>query len=55
MTATLTPPGVRIGTMIAQARKDAGLSQMELAEKLDVNQATISSWESLADWLAKRP
>ncbi len=33
------------GEMLKNARKKANLSQKDLAEKLDVHQATISVWE----------
>ena len=35
----------KIGNKIAQLRKQAGLSQEELAEKADVARQTVSKWE----------
>jgi len=35
-----------IPTLLKQGRRDAGLSQAELAEKVGVTQPTISRWES---------
>ena len=34
-----------LGTGLAQAMKNKGFSQAQLAEKLDVNQRTVSAWE----------
>jgi len=31
---------------VAKYRKKSGLTQIELAEKLDISQSTLSSWES---------
>ena len=36
----------KTGRLIAQIRKEAGLSQKQLAEKLGVSNATISKWET---------
>ena len=35
-----------LGERIAQARKQAGLSQEQLGEKLGVSRQAISKWES---------
>lgn len=35
-----------IGARIRQYRKDRGLSQMDLARRLDTRQAEVSSWEN---------
>lgn len=35
-----------LGENIKRARKDAGVTQKELAEKLDVYQKDISRWEN---------
>ena len=39
-------PGMDIGAMIEQARREAGLTQSELAERSGTSQATISAYES---------
>lgn len=36
---------VNIGERIKSARKNAGLTQRELGEKLGVSEKTVSSWE----------
>ena len=35
----------RIGKVIAEVRKQVGLTQKELAEKIGVSDKTISKWE----------
>ncbi|MBR2731020.1 MAG: helix-turn-helix transcriptional regulator, partial [Clostridia bacterium] len=35
-----------IGERIAQFRKDAGLSQEQLAERLGVSRQSVSKWET---------
>lgn len=35
----------RIGKFIAEVRKQVGLTQKELAEKIGVSDKTISKWE----------
>ncbi|MCP3963126.1 MAG: helix-turn-helix domain-containing protein [bacterium] len=37
---------LRVGEMIRQARRKQGLAQAELAGRLNVSQATVSSWET---------
>lgn len=37
---------VRIGKFIAQRRRDVGLTQMQLAEKLDITDRAVSKWET---------
>ena len=37
---------VQIGKFIAQRRRDVGLTQMQLAEKLDITDIAVSKWES---------
>ena len=39
-------PELRIGTLLAQARKDRGYSQERLATLLDVDKSTVSHWET---------
>lgn len=36
----------RIGKFIAERRKEKGMTQEELAQKLDINNKTISRWET---------
>ncbi|MBQ2063387.1 MAG: helix-turn-helix transcriptional regulator, partial [Firmicutes bacterium] len=36
----------RIGAFIRQTRKEAGLTQEQLAEKLGVSQKSVSRWET---------
>ena len=36
---------VKTGLLIAQIRKDKGYTQKELAEKINVSNATVSKWE----------
>ncbi len=36
---------LNIGTFIAQRRRDAGLTQMQLAEKLGITDRAVSKWE----------
>ena len=36
----------QLGTKIAKARRDAGLTQMEFADRLYVTRQTVSRWES---------
>lgn len=36
----------QLGTKIAKARRDAGLTQMEFADRLFVTRQTVSRWES---------
>ena len=35
----------KIGNFIAKSRKDKGLTQKELADKLDLSEKTICKWE----------
>ena len=37
---------VQIGKFIAQRRRDVGLTQMQLAEKLDITDRAVSKWET---------
>lgn len=37
---------IKIGHFIAQKRKEIGLTQMQLAEKLDITDRAISKWET---------
>lgn len=37
---------MNIGNSLFQARKKCGLSQEEVAEKLDVSRQTVSKWET---------
>ena len=37
---------MRLGNHLFQARKKAGLSQEEVAEKLGVSRQTVSKWET---------
>ena len=37
---------VKIGTFIAKCRKDANLTQMQLAEKLNITDRAVSKWET---------
>ena len=37
---------VKIGKFIAQRRRDVGLTQMQLAEKLDITDRAVSKWET---------
>ena len=37
---------VKIGKFIAKCRKDIGLTQMELAEKLNITDRAVSKWEN---------
>lgn len=37
---------MRIGDLIKKKRKDAGLTQDELAKRLNVTKSTLSKWES---------
>ncbi len=37
---------IKIGRFIAQCRKDAGLTQMQLAERLGVTDRAVSKWEN---------
>ena len=37
---------LKIGKFIAEKRKQAGLTQMELAEKLNITDRAISKWET---------
>lgn len=37
---------VKTGLLIAQIRKDKGYTQKELAEKINVSNATVSKWET---------
>lgn len=37
---------MRIGDLIKKKRRDAGLTQDELAKRLDVTKSTLSKWES---------
>ena len=36
---------IKIGKFIAQCRKKAGLTQMQLAEKLNMSDKSVSKWE----------
>ncbi len=36
----------KIGTFIAQCRKEKGLTQMQLAEKLEITSQAVSKWET---------
>ena len=36
---------VKIGRLIARARREKSLTQRELAEKLEVSNRTVSKWE----------
>jgi len=36
----------RIGKFIATCRKEKGLTQMQLAEKLDITNRAVSKWET---------
>ena len=42
------------GSRLAQARKDAGLTQAELGEKLGLSQRAIANWE-LRETTSLRP
>lgn len=42
----LQTPISDLGRMIRDARKDAGMRQDELADRLSVSQGTVSRWES---------
>ena len=37
---------IKIGKFIAERRKDAGLTQMQLAEKLNITDRAVSKWET---------
>lgn len=37
---------VKIGKLIAKRRKNRGLTQSQLAEKLGVSNKTVSKWET---------
>ncbi len=37
---------IKIGKFIAQCRKNAGLTQMQLAEKLNITDRAVSKWET---------
>ena len=37
---------VKIGLFIQQMRKDAGMTQKELAERLQISDKTVSKWET---------
>ena len=37
---------VQIGKFVAQRRRDVGLTQMQLAEKLDITDRAVSKWET---------
>lgn len=37
--------GKTLGTMIASLRKDAGMTQLELSEKMGVTDKAVSKWE----------
>ena len=37
---------VKIGSFIKEIRKEKGLTQEQLAEKLDVSQKSVSRWET---------
>lgn len=42
-----------IGTFIAACRKEKGLTQMQLAEKLNITNRAVSKWEPLPEALRK--
>jgi len=48
MTATTTPrvPQWTFGERLAKARKDSGLQQSELGEKLGISKSTVAKWET---------
>ncbi len=37
---------IELGKRIKTARRRAGIRQLDVAEKLDVGQATVSGWEN---------
>ena len=37
---------IKIGKFIAQCRKDRGMTQMQLAEKLGITDRAVSKWET---------
>lgn len=37
---------VKIGKFIAERRKTSGLTQMQLAEKLNITDRAVSKWET---------
>ena len=37
---------MEIGTKIAQARREQGITQLELADKMSVTRQTVSRWET---------
>ena len=37
---------IKIGKFIAERRKNQGLTQMQLAEKLNVTDRAVSKWEN---------
>lgn len=37
---------IKIGNFIAARRKQAGLTQMQLAEKLNITDRAVSKWET---------
>jgi transcriptional regulator with XRE-family HTH domain len=43
-------PRTELGQRLAQSRERAGISQAELAERLQTNQQTIAYWERHATW-----
>ena len=40
-----TPPNQELLKLLKQLRLEAGLTQVELAEKLEVDQSEVSNWE----------
>jgi ribosome-binding protein aMBF1 (putative translation factor) len=46
-------PNESVGTIIARARQRAGMSQVQLAERLDVSPSTVANWERGAAYPAK--
>jgi transcriptional regulator with XRE-family HTH domain len=45
MVEPLKVPEWTLGERLAKARKEAGLTQEEMAEELDVSHSTVAKWE----------
>lgn len=39
-----------LGMMIAELRREKGMTQLELAEKMGVTDKAVSKWELHLDW-----